>query len=109
MDTSPIIPLHFIGNFTCRQWDRRALHEVVASWNIRRARFEAYQRGIELSDRSPEVALQCNQLEKVMMDTVQTTLQSNGGNRTRAAKELGISRRSLLRRIDRINQIRKHS
>jgi transcriptional regulator with PAS, ATPase and Fis domain len=50
----------------------------------------------------PGLDTSTNVLKQVEAATVYTTLHENNNNRTKAAKELGITRRSLLRRVDKL-------
>lgn len=106
LDRSPVIPVDEIGELTdLRAW-REELHAMVARWNIRRAKIVAYQKGVPLgaapkSESSDESESgHENDLDAINTQAITDALIRNGHNRTRAARDLGITRRALLRRIE---------
>jgi DNA-binding NtrC family response regulator len=106
LDRSPVIPVDEIGELTdLRAW-REELHAMVARWNIRRAKIVAYQKGVPLG--AAEKAVKDHEsrsgyegdLADINAQAIEDALLRNGHNRTRAARELGITRRTLLRMIE---------
>ncbi len=55
--------------------------------------------GSKINPAKAEKSLTQGSLESTMMDKIQAVLAKHGGNRTRAAMELGISRRTLIRKL----------
>lgn len=104
LDDGKVIPVDEIGELTdLRAW-REEIHIMVARWNIRRAKIAAYQKGIPLGEAKREETdgddAETGDLADVNKKAIEEALVRNGHNRTRAARELGITRRALLRRIE---------
>lgn len=102
IDTSAVIPLNEIGEFTDLVAWRRDLHRVVSGWNIRKAKIVTYLKGIQLQDvpvKDSDVK-NVGDLASINKAVIETALLQNDHNRTRTAEKLGISRRALLRRIE---------
>ena len=106
-DASPVIPVCEIGEMTCERWWAEEWRGAITRWNIRRAKIQAHLHHVEFgrADRpdrpdSPTKGDRPEDLDSIMAESIRAALVRHGGNRSRTARELGISRRALLRRID---------
>jgi DNA-binding NtrC family response regulator len=115
-----IIPLakHFASRFSNRQvrFSPQATHAILThSWtgNVRELR-NAIQRAcllcqgdvilpehlpVNIATNATDESLDTSRLSQVERATITATLQECGGNRTQAAKKLGISRRALIYKL----------
>ncbi len=105
LDRSKVIPMGEIGEYGNPQWIARELYAIHHRWNMRRAMIDAYQHGIPLGEAENGEQDEAGSsyegdLADVNRKAIEDALIRNGHNRTRAARDLGITRRGLLRRIE---------
>jgi DNA-binding NtrC family response regulator len=113
--SADILPLaeHFLGTDLCLSEDAAAAL-VAHEWpgnvrelrnSIERAKLLAVDRSVNAADLNlPSVQRAAGRdMEQVSREVIEATLREAGGNVSRAAQSLGLSRQALYRRMERFN------
>jgi transcriptional regulator with PAS, ATPase and Fis domain len=102
MDTSPVVPLSDIRycSLFLPFWRQEMVYRIAES-NLQRLKNIEIPLVVEEEISETKVV---GKLAEAEEELVRITLLRCNGNKSRTARELGISRRSLLRRLDKLKR-----